>query len=237
MIVNKVDAVRMLHLVQSVGQTEVVIREDGSFGVTGIEGSSMLIGKGVSFGTEVGLLDISQVLKILDTFTPLEVNVVVDKGFLVFTGGDIKYSCRLADVTLIDSLSPEQLTAEQQAGWVWTTGVLTIEEILRIKKLIKSLGLGTVEFKSVNGVLNVVVGDKNYFYGELNMNTVQFEGHMAFETANLEPVLSALDDAKVTLNFGLRAKTDPNTQQTYKEGVLCISTQDCTWLIGSLQGQ
>lgn len=237
MVINRLDLIRVLKIVKSSGQNEVKFEEDGSFGIAYTDGCGLLFGKGLKFGKKIALLDIDMLIKMLDSFTAMEVNVEIDDtNRMSIAGGDVRYGYRLADWDLVEGI--EQKYAEKmEQGWNWVNGVLQFEDLNRIRKLVKTLSVGKISFKEEQGKLTVCVGDKKMFFGEIMMSAIGLKEEVHFEAVKMDDMIGVLDEGKIGFNVGMREGYDDNIKQKYVEGLLKIANGGFVWYLGSLKSE
>ena len=228
MVVNRLDFLRVLKIVKSVGVNEVKFDEQGRFSVLSPD-NVFLKGKGLSFGRKLAFMDISMLEKMLDTFSLLEVNIEFDKNLMLITGGGMKFGYRLADYDIVESVPDENFRkVESLPGWI--SQLIDFERLKSMKKLIDKLGVDEISFQSIQGGLKVYVGQKDLFYGEVFLEGFpQFESSeslIRFDANQVKDVLSVVDEPKI--EFSIRPFMEDNI------GLLRVKAGEFVWYIGAL---
>ena len=139
MRVNRLDFVRVLKIVKSIDAEAVKFLEDGKFSV--LAGTaSILYGKGLSLGRPLGFGNVDKLLKLLEQFPDIEVNINFEDNKVVISGGkSLVYWYRLTGVEHIRNDILEEKIVEIQDG-EWVEGMFGIEELMEIKKLLPEIG-------------------------------------------------------------------------------------------------
>jgi hypothetical protein len=232
MIVNRLDLMRIIRIVHSVGVSEVRLDENGYYGVPYPDGSGFHFGKGLALGKKVALLDTGVFRKMLDSFAPAEINVEITDRQIMMTSGDVKFGYTMADWDLVDAIEHSK-KPEIESSWEWSKTVLTYEDLSRIKKLIEALGEPRVSFREVSGKMVVCVGDRDLYFGEIELAGMGLKEELSFVAADIGSVISVLDESRVGFSLGVRVQRDEALKEDYLQGFLRIVNGEFSWYIGS----
>jgi len=108
MIINRLDWMRIIRIVHSVGVSEVRFDENGYYGVPYPDGSGFHFGKSLSLGKKVALLDTGVFKKMLDSFSPAEINAEITDRQIKMMSGDVVWGYTLADWDLVDAIEHDK---------------------------------------------------------------------------------------------------------------------------------
>ena len=228
MRVNRLDFVRVLKIVKSIDAESVKFSEDGSFSV--LAGTaSILYGKGLNIGRKIGFGNVDKVIKLLEQFPDIEVNIDFEDNKLVISGGkSLVYWYRLtAPEHIKNDLLIEKINEIQTGEWL--EGTFGIEELMEIKKLLPALDSedaevqGNLTFFSEEGVLKASVGSKVRNGGQIELGDMKLPCPYSFWVSKIVKILNVVDESRIKLSFRVDDKK-----------LLRIQMTGFTWILGAL---
>ena len=222
MLVNRADFLRVLRVVKSVEVNEVKFDVEGKFGISAKDGCSLLFGKGVELGQEVGFMDVLTLEKMLNGLRESEVNVELKEGMMTLAGEKMVFGYRLGQVELIEGYPQSKMEEFNKTG-MENVGEFVYEDLARVNGLIKTLGVEKVSFIGTGVGLQVVVGDRKLFYGQVSLPGGTLSKTQVFLSSRLSQIFDVIDSSKIGLSFSSGEK-----------GFLRISSGDWQWFIGAL---
>ena len=221
MKINKLDLLRLVRVVKSTGLNEVKIDEAGKFGTVSADGGMFLFGKGISLGKKVGFLDLTVLQSMLNAIPTNDIVIDFQEPKMVITGSNLIFGYRLGSTDLIAGYGEDKL-AEFEKG-DWATGTFMFEELSNIKNLARALSINKIGFEEVEGSLNVNIGDKQLFYGEVKLMGVKLDKKVEFLAPKITAIFDVLDENRITLSFMKGEKK-----------IMKIATKDFVWIVGGL---
>ena len=228
MRVNRLDMIRVLKIVKSIDAESVKFEEDGKFSVlAGTAG--ILYGKGLNLGRKLGLGNVDKLMKLLEQFPDIEVNVNFEDSKVVISGGkSLVYWYRLtAPEHIKNDIIPEKVAVINQGEWI--EGTFGIEELMEIKKLLPALDSedaevqGNLTFFTDEGRLKCTVGSKTRNGGQIELGDLKLPVPYSFWVSKIVKILNVLDESRVKVAFRVDDKKLVRFQLT-----------GFTWILGAL---
>jgi len=229
MKVNRLDWLRVLKIVKSVGANEVKFDEQGRFSAVGGDGSMLLFGQGLSLYKEIALMDVDMLIKMLDAFVDAEINVEIKDSKLMLGSEGLVFGYRLALPEVVESIPLEK--KEELLKGQWVEQSFYYEQVVPVNDLIKTLTVHKVSFVMEEGRLVAVVGDRKRFYGQLYFGNsgLSLPVEFSFDADKLKSVFDVVDNNKVIIGFKWE-----NEGNIVVPKIVKIEQKDFCWFIGAL---